>query len=252
MRRVKEDAEILKDILSVKADQPNWGYRLVWAYMKYQMNKSHNRKRIYRIMKEEGLLLTKDTQLKAVRDNQNNRNKPRADKLNQFWGTDMTKVMIPGFGWVYVVVVLDWYSKKIAGYSVSHKSTAREWLEALHNACNNQFPHGILDKQHELHLVSDNGSQPTSLRYMQACSVMEIKQIFASYNNPKGNGDTERVIKTMKHDFVWINEFSGIVDFTERLDAWVEKYNTRRPHSTLKYRTPVQFEQEQMAVLAKF
>jgi transposase InsO family protein len=115
----------------------------------------------------------------------------------------MTKVMIPAFGWLYLVIVLDWYTKKIVGYSLSSHSKTDDWLNALNNGCNNQFPEGVLSKQDNLYLISDNGSQPTSKRDMEACSVLEIKQIFTSYNNPKGNADTERVIRTLKEDFVW-------------------------------------------------
>ena len=50
MKRHQQDHCILTHIMSVKADQPNWGYRLVWAYLKYQMDLPFNKKRIYRIM----------------------------------------------------------------------------------------------------------------------------------------------------------------------------------------------------------
>lgn len=103
---------------------------------------------------------------------------------------------------------------------------AVDWLDAVNMACNQQFPEGILRKEQELFLISDNDSQPTTERFMKACSVMEIKQIFASYNNPKGNADTERVIKTIKHDFVWVNEFSSPIDFVDRFTHWVIWYNT--------------------------
>lgn len=41
---------------------------------------------------------------------------PGATKPNEWWGIDMTKLLVEGFGWVYIVVVLDWYTKKIVGY----------------------------------------------------------------------------------------------------------------------------------------
>ena len=154
-------------------------------------------------MKEHNLLVKPNLRLRAKRDNQLNRSKPRASRPNEYWGTDMTKVMIPAFGWLYLVIVLDWYTKKIVGYSLSSHSKTDDWLNALNNGCNNQFPEGVLSKQDNLYLISDNGSQPTSKRDMEACSVLEIKQIFTSYNNPKGNADTERVIRTLKEDFVW-------------------------------------------------
>ena len=109
---------------------------------------------------------------------------------------DMTKVMVDGFGWMYIVVILDWYTKKIVGYYAGMQCRSEHWLEALDNAVNRQFPHGVYGAS--LSLMSDNGSQPTSLTFMKACRQMGIKQAFTSYGNPKGNADTERVFRTMK------------------------------------------------------
>ena len=251
MRRQHEDQLLLELIRPIKAEQPGWGYRMVWAYLKYRLGHQVNKKRVYRVMKEHDLLVKPNPRLKATRDNQNNRNKPRATRANQFWGIDMTKVMIEAFGWLYLVVILDWYTKKIVGYSIGTHSRAKDWLIAMDMACNQQFPQGILSKDQELFLISDNGSQPTAEVFMKACSVMEIKQIFASYSNPKGNADTERVIETMKREFVWVNEFHSPIDFTERLARWIDGYNTDRPHSTLKHRTPCEFEKEQLLLTTK-
>jgi len=151
-----------------------------------------------------------------------------------------------------MVIVLDWHTKKIVGYSLSPRSMAVDWLNALNTACNNQFPEGVLSKQYNLHLVSDNGSQPTSKSFMEACSVLEIKQIFASYNSPKGNADTERVIRTVKEDFVWIREFSSPFEFSEAFKEWLENYNNDYPHSSLDNYTPSEYEKEHLLITNKF
>jgi len=246
MSRKDQDQILLEQIQPVKADHPFWGYRRVWAYLNYRMNMHVNKKRVYRIMKEHNLLVQKNDRLKARRDNKAYRSKPRASQPNEFWGTDMTKIMIPGFGWLYLVIVLDWHTKKIVGHSISTRSKATDWLDALNNACDNQFPNGILSKERDLYLISDNGSQPTSQKYMLACSVMEIKQIFASYNNPKGNADTERVIRTIKEDFLWTRDFSLPDEFINQFKRWVEDYNNDYPHSSIGYQTPCEFEKEQL------
>lgn len=249
MKKKQEDNKILLQIQHIKSEHPFWGYRRVWSYLKYRLNLAINKKRIYRIMKEQNLLVPRNLRLKAKRDNQSNKNKPKASHTNQFWGIDMTKVLITTFGWLYLVIVLDWYSKKIVGYSLATHSRTEDWLEALNNACNTQFPNGILTKERALRLISDNGSQPTSHKFMQACSVMEIEQIFASYNNPKGNADTERVIRTIKEDFIWTREFTSPFDFIQKFQRWVEDYNNDYPHSSLNNQTPCQFEKEQLLLL---
>ena len=87
---------------------------------------------------------------------------------------------------------------------------------------------------------------------MAACNVLEIKQIFASYDNPKGNADTERVIRTIKEDLVWPNDFSTPFELQAALDRWVVDYNTDYPHSSLGYKTPCEFERLSLEKLPNF
>ena len=161
-----------------------------------------NKKRIYRLMKENNLLVSKNSRNRAKRTVF--RPKPKASYPNQIWGTDMTKIKLGSWGWYYLVVVLDWHTKKMVGYRLSLQSKNKDWQEALQQAVDQCFPNGIKDSlKSTLYLVSDNGCQPTSLSYMKACSDLGIKQIFTSWSNPKGNADTERVIRTLKEDLVW-------------------------------------------------
>ena len=75
---------------------------------------------------------------------------------------------------------------------------------------------------------------------------MEIKQIFSSYNNPKGNADTERLMRTIKEDFVWTHDHSSPEEFIEQFKQWVKDYNQDYPHSSISYKTPCEFEKEQL------
>ena len=154
----------------------------------------------------------------------------------------MTKVMVDGFGWMYIVVVLDWYTKKIVGYYTGMECRGRHWLEALDMAVNCQFPGGV--RKNGLHLMSDNGSQPTSIGFMKACRALDINQAFTSYNNPKGNADTERVFRTMKEELLWLHEWTSPFELADALAQWISKYNGSYLHSSLKYKSPNQFEEE--------
>jgi transposase InsO family protein len=204
MKNHQLNQPILQRIQALKANHPFWGYRRIWAYLRYREGLDINKKRIYRLMKENNLLVGKNIRLKACRTPL--KAKPRANRPNHIWGVDMTKVMVASWGWLYLHIVLDWYTKKIVGYNLSLRSKTRNWLCALEKAVNQQFFDGAREKE-SLFLVSDNGSQPTSVGFMAACNVLEIKQIFASYDNPKGNADTERVIRMIKEDLVWPNDF---------------------------------------------
>jgi len=236
----KRNPPIVERIKEIKADHPYWGYRRTWAHLKFVDGLNVNKKRILRLMQTHDLLVKKDTKLKAIRKPV--RSKPRPTRPNQWWGIDMTKVMVDGFGWMYIVVVLDWYTKKIVGYYSGVQCLSKHWLEALEEGLRRQFPDGV--RGHSLKLMSDNGSQPTSLNFMQTCRCLDIQQAFTSYNNPKGNADTERVFRTMKEELLWLREWRSPFELTEALKNWVEYYNQDYLHSALGYRSPEQFEKD--------
>ena len=76
---------------------------------------------------------------------------------------------------------------------------------------------------------------------MLNCSLAGIQQIFTTWSNPKGNADTERVIRRIKEDFIWINEWDTPFDLQDDLKTWVNNYNTDFPHQALFFKTPEEF-----------
>ena len=240
-RRVAErNTEVLQRIVAWKAAHPFWGYRRCWAHLRYVDRLPVNKKRVLRLLRQHALLVTPNRRLKACRTPTTRKPKPTAP--NQWWGIDMTKVAVDAFGWVYVVVVLDWYTKKFVGYHIGLQATTQHWLAALDMAVNRQFPQGI--EGHTLHLMSDNGCQPTSVRFLATCGTLGIQQAFTSYNNPKGNADTERAIRTLKEECLWLREWPSPFAVGDALARWFESFNVSYLHSSLGYRTPEAFEQQ--------
>ena len=201
-----------------------------------------NQKRVYGIMKAHDLLVRPNPKLRAKR--KTDTSKPRPTRPNEWWGVDMTKVMIEGFGWVYLVVVLDWYSKKVVGHYAGLQARAWHWLIALNRAVNRQFPQGI--EGQGLHLMADSGCQPTSLAFMRACAGLGIRQAFTSYSNPKGNADTERFLRTLKEELIWLRAWTSPAVFFAALDRWLADYNASYLHSALGYRAPNVIEAEHL------
>jgi transposase InsO family protein len=235
---LERDLILLERIRTIKADHPFWGYRRVWAHLRYIDHLLVNRKPVLRLMRENALCVKPNLKLKAERTL---RPKPRPDRPNQWWGIDMTKIMT-ATGWVYVVIVLDWHSKKVVGHFAGMQARGRHWLIALEAAVLRQFPDGV--RGHELHLMSDNGSQPTSVGFMKACDRLGIHQAFTSYNNPKGNADTERMMRTLKEELLWLREWNSSAEVIEALNHWIESYNREYLHSALAYQTPEKFEED--------
>jgi transposase InsO family protein len=115
----------------------------------------------------------------------------------------------------------------------------------LEQAVQRQCPEGVQGQG--LSLMSDNGCQPTSVSFMKACATLGITQACTSYNNPKGNADTERLMRTLKEELLGLREWTSPLERERALAAWVDWSNTRYLHSALGYRTPCQVEQEYLA-----
>lgn len=234
----RRNESVVQRIQALKAEHPFGGYRRIWAHLRFVDGLRINKKRVLRLMRQHGLLVKANSRLKATRTP--GRSKPRPTAPHQWWGIDMTKVMVEPLGWMYVVIVLDWCTKKIVGHYAGLQAKSTHWLLALEQAVQRQFPAG----GQGLSLMSDNGCQPTSVVFMKTCATLGITQGFTSYNNPKGNADTERLMRTLKEELLWLREWTSALELERALAAWVNWYNTRYLHSALGYRTPCQVEQQ--------
>jgi putative transposase len=240
LRVTQRNEALLQRIRALKAEHPFWGYRRIWAYLHFVEQLPVNKKRVLRLMRAHHLLVTPNLRLRAKRTPM--RSKPKPTKPNEWWGIDMTKVLVEGVGWIYIVVVLDWYTKMIVGYYAGMQCKSQHWLAALEMAVNQQFPTGV--RGQGLALMSDNGCQPTSTAFMRACGLLGIQQAFTSYNNPKGNADTERVMRTLKEECLWLQEWTCSFILASVLKTWIDDYNEHYLHSALGYKPPRQFERD--------
>ena len=73
-------------------------------------------------------------------------------------------------------------------------------------------------------------------------AILDIEQIFTSFNNPKGNAETERFMRTLKEELLWLEEFDGLEEAQEQLSAWIDFYNKDYLHSALGYKSPQEYE----------
>jgi transposase InsO family protein len=82
---------------------------------------------------------------------------------------------------------------------------------------------------------------------MKVCGTLQIKQIFASYINPKGNADTERMFRTLKEELLWLREWKNPNELIRAFNEWIKMYNAEYLHSALEYKSPLQVEAEYFA-----
>ena len=74
--------------------------------------------------------------------------------------------------------------------------------------------------------------------WMSETIDLGIEQIFTSYNNPKGNAETERMMRTLKEELLWLREWGSLYEAQTALDVWIKSYNESYLHSAHGYRSP--------------
>ena len=89
---------------------------------------------------------------------------------------------MPVWGWAYLVIVLNWFSRKVVGWQLSWRCRTQECRTALEEVVLKGFPHGV--REQGLKLVCDNGCQPSSGVFLKVTATLDIDQIFTSFNNP--------------------------------------------------------------------
>ena len=190
------------------------------------------RKRVNRIMRETNLLCPRITK----RIHRKQAEMVTADAPNKIWATDMTSIVLTTLQRVFLIVVMDVFTRRIIGWHLSNRCRSREWIMALEQAIHAEFSEGV--RGEGLTLRSDNGSQPTSKAYVNVLETLEITGEWIGFNCPEQNGHVESLIGTLKQDFIWLEEYDTFSEALNMIKRAVSEYNSDHPHSSLLYMSP--------------
>ena len=153
-----------------------------------------------------------------------------ADHPNHIWGIDITYIRLPG-GWLYLVAVLDWYSRRILSWALSQTLELDFVLTAVDQA--------LLQAVPEI-WNSDQGSHFTSPRYIERLQNAGVKISMDGRGRARDNIFTERLWRTIKYEEVYLHEYASPKEAYRQLFQYIQFYNFVRPHQSLEYRTPAQ------------
>jgi len=223
-----------EEIVRACGEKPAYGYRRIGWWLRRKEDVVVNGKRVLRVMRERGLLVTR-RRLRARRRKEWGR--VEATLPNQVWQSDMTKVWAgPAAGWAYLVSVIDCCTREIVGWDLSRRCRTDEALAALERAVLESMaagPRGI-----GLTLTTDNGTQFTSARFVATLNTLGISHRRTAFNHPEGNGLIERFHRSLKEEEIWLNEYRSLEEARDSIGRWIHEYNHDRPHRSLKNRTP--------------
>jgi len=161
-----------------------------------------------------------------------------ADAPNRKWVTDITYLAFEG-GWVYLAVVLDLFSRKVVGWSISDSLATPLVSDALRKAIESRKP----DTNQLLH-HSDRGCQYTSDEYQRVLKTLNITCSMSRTGCCYDNAVMERFFWSLKHEWTNFEDFADINQVRQGVFEYIEAfYNSKRIHQTLGYKTPNQIEE---------
>jgi len=160
---------------------------------------------------------------------------------NQVWVSDITYVRTRQ-NWLYLTVILDLYSRAVVGWSMSTDMTTPSVLGALQMAIQQRRPgKGLMHH-------SDRGVQYASQEYQQLLREHHIQCSMSRKGNCWDNACAESFFSTLKRECIHDQVYSNPQEARRHLFHWIEVvYNRRRRHSTLDYRSPLEFERMPVA-----
>lgn len=216
---------------------PTFGYRRIWALLRFREGLPVNRKAVYRVLRLKGWFVHQRSITPRPRVQKRRSRAPRSDVR---WAMDVTHIPCGGDGWGHLTAVIDCHDREIVGYEFALRGRAKEAERALEEACIHRF--GTLRPRGETPVVrSDNGLIFQSRRFRRACRDYRLRQEFITPYTPQQNGMIERFFRSLKEECTWQHNFSGFRQAQRAIRSWIRWYNEERPHQALDYRSPVEF-----------
>lgn len=227
-----DDTSLLNEIRDIWERYPFYGYRRITVELQYK-GYDVNHKRIQRLMKMGGI------QAIYPGPNTSRRNKLHAVhpyllkdlpilKVNQAWMVDITYLRLDT-GFVYLVALIDVYSRYVVSWQISTTLETTFCIEALKI--------GLIKGMPEI-INSDQGCQFTSEEWISFLKGNQIKISMTGKGRCLDNIYIERFWRSVKREEFYLNAYSTIKELKNAIGAYIEFYNERRWHQSLGYKTP--------------
>lgn len=149
---------------------------------------------------------------------------------DQVWGIDITYIKLT-VGWLYLVAIIDWYSRFVIEWQVSNSLDTSFCIEMIQRAFTKSKPE-IFN--------SDQGVQFTSKIYIDLLTENDVKISMDGRGRCLDNIFTERLWRSVKYEEVYLNEYDSIKRAKDGLANYFYKYNYKRIHQHLDYKTPAE------------
>lgn len=238
-----EDLRLMRLLDEQYTRTPFYGVLKMTEWLKRDHQERVNPKRVRRLLRKMGLV--------AVYPKRNLSKPAPGHKIypyllrdvkitrpNQVWSTDITYIRLAG-GFVYLVAIIDWYSRYVLSWSVSVTLDSAFCLDALEEAIRLYGKPDIFN--------SDQGCQFTSTAFTNRLKVEGIPISMDGRGRALDNIFVERLWRSVKYENVYLHDYATVPEAVLGLRKYFGFYNTERMHQSLDYQTPQEVYEGQTA-----
>ena len=228
-----EDLALMRRIDELHLDYPFAGSRMLRDLLRHE-GRAVGRRRVRRLMQKMGI--------EALYRKPNTSRRHAAhpiypyllrqlsiERPNHVWATDITYIPMRR-GFVYLVAIVDWYSRRILAWRLSNTLTTDFCIEALQEALLRYGAPEIFN--------TDQGSQFTSAEFTGVLKQHGIRISMDGKGCWRDNVFVERLWRTIKYDEVYLKAYDSVSHAKASLGEFITFYNSRRPHQTFAGKTP--------------
>ncbi|MEJ2048031.1 MAG: IS3 family transposase [Dehalococcoidia bacterium] len=213
-------------IIMVAREFPSLSSRQLSAWITDNEGFAISESTVYRILRREGLVKRQETQIMAAKEYRTKTTRP-----HQMWATDASYFRVVGWGYYYLVTVMDDYSRFILAWKLQKDMSANSLIEVVQQAVDAT---GMTDVPVEdrTRLLSDNGAGYVSKAFRDYLRLVGIGHILAAPYHPQTNGKMERYQQSLKREVNQLPyEFPS--ELEQAIADFVDYYNYRRYHKAL-------------------
>ncbi len=235
-----KEIKLLDAINTIYSDFPSYGYRRLTKQLQldgYNIGKKLVKKAMKYIGIEAIYPKPKTTTANKehykypylLKDFRNYAGQVVIDRANKVWSTDITYIKLEK-GFVYLAAIIDWHSKKILSWKLSNTMDISLTTSVLKEAL-------ALYPKPEI-FNTDQGSQYTSKLHTDILKKYDIKISMDGKGRATDNICIERFWRSIKYEEVYLNEYKNIKVLRKAIGKYMDKYNSKRLHSAIDYKTP--------------
>ena len=232
---VRLPEEVQELIRSYRRDHPAHGFKRIADSLKQKHLVIVTRKQIRKVLKEAGLLETCDSSFDKKESPAKGSRRFEARYPGEMWQMDVTYVYIRTIPVLYLVVIIDDFSRYCVAAELCRDQRAETLIRVLHDACT---AYGTPGK-----LLTDQGSgfyswSREQTQFQAYLDDQTIEHVVAEPHSPQSQGKAERFIQTVRQELLRRIRFTGFADAQAQIRSFVESYNYDRPHQSLNGKRP--------------